>query len=66
MYKGFFTFPAEEVSDGENVDDDGDVVDIHDIFDDPAVEEQLRQNNVEHKCELQEHSETFTVMLTST
>ena len=49
--KGFFTVSAEEVSNGENIDD-GDDVDIHDIFDDPAVEEQLRQNDVEHEHEL--------------
>ena len=61
LYKGFFTFSAEEVSDGENVDDDGDDVDIHDIFDDPTAEEQQRQNDVERECELQEQGETFTV-----
>ena len=62
LYQGFFfTFSAEEVSDDENIDDDGDVVDICDIFDDPAVEDQLRQNDVEHEHELQEQGETFTI-----
>ena len=59
--KFFFTFSAEEVSDGENIDDDGDDVDIRDIFDDLAVEEQLRQHGVGHEHELQEQGETFTV-----
>ena len=62
LYKGmFFTFSAGGVSDRDNVDDDGDDVDIWDIFDDPAVEEQLRQNDVQCEQELQEQGETFTV-----
>ena len=59
--KVFLTFSAGEVSDGDNVDDDGDNVDIWGIFDDPAVEEQLRQNDIQRKRELQEQGETFTV-----
>ena len=49
------------MSDGDNIDDDGDDVDIWDIFDDPAVEEQLRQNDIQREWELQEQGETFTV-----
>ena len=57
----FFTFSAREVSDSDNVDDDGDDVDIQNIFDDPALEEQLRQNDVQCEWELQEQGATFTV-----
>ena len=57
LCKGFFTFSTEEVSDGKNIDN----VDICDIFDDPAVKEQLRQNDIERERELQEQGETFTV-----
>ena len=49
------------MSDSDNIDGDGDDVDIWNIFDDPAVEEQLRQNDVQCKQELQEQGETFTV-----
>ena len=48
------------MSDGD--DDDGEDVDIRDIFDDPVVEEQLRQNDIQCEWELQEQGETFTVM----
>ena len=54
VYNFFFTFSAEEVSDGEN--EDGDNVDLCDIFDDPAVKEQLLQNDLE--CELEQQGGT--------
>ena len=60
FYNFFLTFLAEEVSDGEN--EDGDDVDLCDIFDDPAIKEQLWQNDLEceHKLE-QQGGTTLTV-----
>ena len=52
----FFTFSAEEVSNGEN--EDRDDVDLRDIFDDPAVKEQLLQNDLECECELEQQGGT--------
>ena len=46
----------KEVSDGEN--EDGDDVDLHDIFDDPAVKEQLLQNDLKCEHELEQQGGT--------
>ena len=56
----FFTFLAEEVSNGENKD--GDDMDLHDIFDDPAVEEQLWQNDLEQEHELDQQGGTTLIV----
>ena len=53
------------MSDDDNIDVDGDDADIRDIFDDPVVEEQLRQNDIQCEWELQEQGETFTVDIMS-
>ena len=52
----FLTFSAEEVFDSEN--EDGDDMDFRDIFDDPAVEEQLVQNDLECEHELEQQGGT--------
>ena len=62
LYKGFFFLLFQlKKSQMVKTDDDGDDVDICDIFDDPAVEEQLRQNDVECECELQGQGETCAI-----